>query len=96
VCALFNEFEMARAGIKCAVVKKIEIERKLKAIVDDPKRRYALWSLSRYYGYIRNPDGVTEDFVLSGTYELDVARERISCKVSLSPLYDPDMARIKA
>ncbi|NKL61634.1 GcvT family protein [Rhizobium leguminosarum] len=48
------------------------------------------------YGYIRNPDGVTEDFVLSGTYELDVARERISCKVSLSPLYDPDMARIKA
>ena len=56
VCALFNEFEMARAGIKCAVAKKIEIERKLKAIVDDPKRRYALWSLSRYYGYIRNPE----------------------------------------
>jgi 4-methylaminobutanoate oxidase (formaldehyde-forming) len=48
------------------------------------------------YGYVRNPDGVTEDFVLSGTYELDVARERIPCKVSLSPLYDPDMARIKA
>ena len=56
VCALFNEFEMARAGIKCAVAKKVEIERKLKAIVDDPKRRYALWSLSRYYGYIRNPE----------------------------------------
>ncbi len=56
VCALFNEFEMARAGIKCAVAKKIEIERKLKAVVDDPKRRYALWSLSRYYGYIRNPE----------------------------------------
>ena len=56
VCALFNEFEMARAGIKCAVSKKVEIERKLKAIVDDPKRRYALWSLSRYYGYIRNPE----------------------------------------
>lgn len=48
------------------------------------------------YGYVRNPDGVTEDFVLSGTYELDVARERIPCKVSLAPLYDPDMARIKA
>ncbi len=48
------------------------------------------------YGYVRSPDGVTEDFVLSGTYELDVARERIPCKVSLSPLYDPDMARIKA
>ncbi|API53853.1 FAD-dependent oxidoreductase [Rhizobium leguminosarum] len=48
------------------------------------------------YGYVRSPDGVTEDFVLSGTYELDVARERIPCKVSLSPLYDPDMARVKA
>ncbi|MBY5439573.1 FAD-dependent oxidoreductase [Rhizobium leguminosarum] len=48
------------------------------------------------YGYVRNPEGVTEDFVLSGTYELDVARERIPCKVSLSPLYDPDMARVKA
>ena len=56
VCALFNEFEMARSGVKCAVAKKVEIERKLKAIVDDPKRRYALWSLSRYYGYIRNPE----------------------------------------
>ena len=56
VCALFNEFEMARSGIKCALSKKVEIERKLKAIVDDPKRRYALWSLSRYYGYIRNPE----------------------------------------
>ncbi|MBY5613008.1 FAD-dependent oxidoreductase [Rhizobium leguminosarum] len=48
------------------------------------------------YGYVRSRDGVTEDFVLSGTYELDVARERIPCKVSLSPLYDPDMARVKA
>ena len=56
VCALFNEFEMARAGVKCAVAKKLEIERKLKAIVDDPKRRYVLWSLSRYYGYIRSPE----------------------------------------
>ncbi|MFA1675507.1 FAD-dependent oxidoreductase [Rhizobium mongolense] len=48
------------------------------------------------YGYIRNPDGVTEDFMLSGTYELDVARERIPCTVSLKPLYDPEMKRIKA
>ena len=56
VCTLFNEFEMARAGVKCALGKKLEIERKLKAIVDDPKRRYVLWSLSRYYGYIRSPE----------------------------------------
>ncbi len=56
ICALFNEFEMARAGVKEAVAHKVEIERQLKAIVDDPKRRYMLWSLSRYYGYIRSPE----------------------------------------
>ncbi len=48
------------------------------------------------YGYVRNSNGVTEDFVLSGTYELDVARERVPCKVSLKPLYDPEMKRVKA
>jgi tetratricopeptide (TPR) repeat protein len=56
VCALFNEFEMARAGFKAAVARKGEIERKIRALVDDPKRRYLLWSLSRYYGYIRAPE----------------------------------------
>ena len=56
ICALFNEFEMARAGVKEAVARKVEIERQLKEIVDDPQRRYLLWSLSRYYGYIRSPE----------------------------------------
>lgn len=56
ICALFNEFEMARAGVKEAIAHKVEIEKQLRAIVDDPKRRYMLWSLSRYYGYIRSPE----------------------------------------
>lgn len=56
ICTLFNEFEMARAGVKEAVARKTEIERQLKAVVDDPHRRYQLWSLSRYYGYIRSPE----------------------------------------
>ena len=56
ICALFNEFEMARAGFPAAVARKAEIEKQLKAVVDDPKRRYVLWSLSRYYGYIRSPE----------------------------------------
>ncbi len=56
VCALFNEFEMVRAGVKVAMAKKSEIERQLRDIVDDPKRRYMMWSLSRYYGYIRSPE----------------------------------------
>ena len=56
ICALFNEFEMARVGAKVAVPHRKEIERQLKEIRDDPKRRYLLWSLSRYYGYIRAPE----------------------------------------
>ncbi len=47
------------------------------------------------YGYIRNPHGVTADFVRDGTYELEVATERVPAAVSLRPLYDPGMTRIK-
>lgn len=46
-------------------------------------------------GYVRNPEGVTEDFVLSGTYELDVAMTRVPCRVSLKPLHDPANERVK-
>ena len=56
VCALFNEFEMARAGVKEALARKSEINKDLKELVDNPFRRYQLFSLSRYYGYIRSPE----------------------------------------
>jgi 4-methylaminobutanoate oxidase (formaldehyde-forming) len=49
------------------------------------------------YGYVRDPEnGVDADSVLSGKYELEVATERVPASVFLRPLYDPDMARIKA
>jgi len=47
-------------------------------------------------GYVRNPDGVNREYVLSGAYELEVGTERVACEVSLEPLYDPTMARVKA
>ena len=47
------------------------------------------------YGYIRNPEGVTDDFIADGTYELEVATERATCRVQLEPLYDPAMRRIR-
>lgn len=46
-------------------------------------------------GYIRNPEGVTTDYVLSGRYELEVATVRVPAEVSLAPLYDPKMLRVK-
>ena len=47
-------------------------------------------------GYIRNPEGVTADYILAGQYELEVATCRLPCDVTLAPLYDPKMLRIKA
>ncbi|HUW79439.1 MAG TPA: FAD-dependent oxidoreductase [Acidocella sp.] len=47
-------------------------------------------------GYVRNPYGVDEAFINSGTYELEVATVRVPCNVHLAPLVDPGMARIKS
>ncbi len=47
-------------------------------------------------GYIRNPNGVTVDYVKDGEYELEVATERVACTVTLAPLYDPKMERVKS
>ncbi len=47
-------------------------------------------------GYVRNPDGVSNDYVRDGEYELEVATERVPCSVTLAPLYDPKMEKVKA
>jgi glycine cleavage system aminomethyltransferase T len=48
------------------------------------------------YGYVRNADGVTHDFLASGDYELVVAMQRTPARIHLGPLYDPEMKRIRA
>lgn len=48
------------------------------------------------YGYVRNKSGVDSHFVTSGSYELEVATERVPATVHLAPLYDPGMERVKA
>lgn len=47
------------------------------------------------YGFIRTKN-VTEEFVLSGKYELDVAATRVPATVHLAPLYDPKGEKIRA
>ena len=47
------------------------------------------------YGYVRNKDGVDDAFLAEGDYELEVATERLPCRIRRGPLYDPKMARIK-
>jgi 4-methylaminobutanoate oxidase (formaldehyde-forming) len=48
------------------------------------------------YGYIKNTDGVSIDYINEGTYELEVACQRYPARVHMKPLYDPQMQRIKA
>jgi 4-methylaminobutanoate oxidase (formaldehyde-forming) len=48
------------------------------------------------YGYVRNDDGVTADYLQGGTYELVVAQERVPATLHMEPLVDPAGARIKA
>jgi glycine cleavage system aminomethyltransferase T len=48
------------------------------------------------YGYVRNADGVSDDFLASGDYELVVAMERTPAKIWLDPMYDAKAERVKA
>ena len=55
VSAMINRFEMARRGVASADPYREVIERELKDFVSNLRHRYPLWSLSRYYGYVRSP-----------------------------------------
>jgi 4-methylaminobutanoate oxidase (formaldehyde-forming) len=47
------------------------------------------------YGYVRNAEGVTADYVKAGTYELVVAQQRVAAHAHLAPLYDPENLKVK-
>ncbi|MEZ5667694.1 MAG: FAD-dependent oxidoreductase [Alphaproteobacteria bacterium] len=47
------------------------------------------------FGYVRNPDGVDEGWLTSGDYALEVATERLPCRIHLQPLFDPGNARVR-
>ena len=48
------------------------------------------------YGYVRNPEGVSDQYVMAGNYELVVAQERLKATPHLKSIYDPTHARVKA
>jgi 4-methylaminobutanoate oxidase (formaldehyde-forming) len=48
------------------------------------------------YGYVRRAAGVEREYLLAGSYSLEVATERLPCHIHLEPLYDPKMLRVKA
>ena len=47
-------------------------------------------------GYLEHEDGMSRDFVESGTYEIEIACERFAAKASLRPLFDPKRRSILA
>jgi len=55
IAALFNRYEMASRGVPVALAQKGQIKREMDEFLGGIKVKYPLWSLSRYYGYVRNP-----------------------------------------
>ena len=47
------------------------------------------------YGYVRNADGASNDYLRAGSYELEVACERIPCTLHMEALYDPRGERVR-
>ncbi|WP_281991078.1 GcvT family protein [Sulfitobacter geojensis] len=47
-------------------------------------------------GYVRSDEAIDKEHVLSGEYELEVATCRVKAEVTLAPLYDPKMAKVKS
>ena len=47
-------------------------------------------------GYVRNPAGVTSEWLDSGNYELEVANRRVSARLHYRGLYDPGMTRVRS
>jgi sarcosine dehydrogenase len=48
------------------------------------------------YGYVRNENGVTDDWIRQGRYALVVAGMEIPAALTLDPSYDPTGSRVRA
>jgi 4-methylaminobutanoate oxidase (formaldehyde-forming) len=46
-------------------------------------------------GYVRNPQGVSDDWLSAGRYELVVANERVAATIHRRPLYDPAGLKVR-
>jgi 4-methylaminobutanoate oxidase (formaldehyde-forming) len=46
-------------------------------------------------GYLKNPEGITDDWILTGDYEIEVEGSRIPAQVHLKAPYDPKGEKVK-
>ena len=47
-------------------------------------------------GYVKNENGVDDEYIQSGEFEIEVAGRRIPAHASLQPMYDPASERVRA
>lgn len=52
--------------------------------------------LSLALAYVRNPEGVTAEWLASGHWEIEIAWQRYPARAQLEPFYDPRGSRIRA
>ena len=58
---------------------------------------YAHWlGCAMGMGYLENQEGLTEDWITSGRYEIDVEGKLVPAKVHLKAPYDPEGRRLRA
>jgi 4-methylaminobutanoate oxidase (formaldehyde-forming) len=48
------------------------------------------------YGYVRNAEGVSDDYLKAGRYELEIAAKRYPATLHRGALYDPENKKIKS
>ena len=46
-------------------------------------------------GYLENPEGISDEWILQTNYEIEVEGQRVPAKVHLKPVYDPEGRRVK-
>ena len=47
-------------------------------------------------GFVRSETSIDSDYVMSGKYKLEVAGKLVNAEVTLDPLYDPNLKKVKA
>ena len=52
--------------------------------------------LSIGLGYVRRAEGVTDEYLGSGAWELEASMRRVPARVQLGALYDPEGARMRS
>lgn len=45
--------------------------------------------------YLKNPDGISDAWIMDGSYEIEVEDKRVPIDIHLKPLYDPKNIKIK-